>query len=83
MLQVNIPDTLLSEIEKVVSAPTSLEDFVVEAVREKLSWEGRRREFYRLSDETRAAMKAKGLTEADILNDFEAFRHRLTGRDRG
>lgn len=56
---------------------------MLEAVREKLSWEDRRRHFCRLSDETRAAMVAKGLTEADMLKDFEDFRHGLSGRDRG
>ena len=37
MPQVNIPDTLFSEIEKAVRLPISPEDFVVAAVREKLS----------------------------------------------
>jgi hypothetical protein len=82
-MRVNIPDTLAAEIERLVPAPTSPEDFVLEAVREKLSWEDRRREFCRLSDETRAAMAAKRLTEADILRDFEDFRRRLSGQDRG
>jgi hypothetical protein len=82
-MRVNIPDTLAREIERVVPAPRSPEDFVLEAVREKLSWEDRKREFCRLSDETRAAMVARGLTEADILRDFEDFRHGLSGRDRG
>ena len=40
-------------------------------------------EFYRLSDETRAAMAAKGLSEAAILADFEAFRTPSNGSDRG
>ncbi len=75
-MRVNIPDTLAAEIERLVPAPSSPEDFVVEAVREKLSWEDRRREFGRLSDETRAAMVAKGLSEADILKDFEDSSHR-------
>ena len=34
MPHVNIPDTLFSEIGKVVAAPASPEDFVVAAVRE-------------------------------------------------
>jgi hypothetical protein len=80
MPSVNIPDALFSEIGKVVVGAVSPEDFVVAAVREKLSWEGRKREFFRLSDETRAAMQAKGLTEADILAGFEDFRHDPTDR---
>ena len=82
MPQVNIPQSLLEQIERVVPATTSTEEFVLQAVREKLSWEGRKSEFYRLSDETRAAMAAGGLTEADILADFEASRRAPNGRDR-
>lgn len=82
-MRVDIPDRLASEIERLIPSPRSPEDFVLEAVREKLSWEDRRREFCRLSDETRAAMAAKGLTEADILRDFGDFRHRLSRKDRG
>jgi hypothetical protein len=73
---VEIPDAPALEIQKVVQPPVSLEAFVVESVREKLAWESRRRKFYWLSDETRAAMLGKGLTEADILKDFEDYRQR-------
>jgi hypothetical protein len=51
---------------------------VADAVREKLAWQERRTEFIQLSDETRRMMDAKGITEADILADFEAFREGLT-----
>ena len=64
----------LKRSSSVVPTTTSPDDFVVQAVREKLSGESRKGEFYRLSDETRAAMAAKGLTEADLLADFEASR---------
>jgi len=83
MSNVHIPQSLFDEIERVVPAVTSLEDFVVQAVREKLSWEGRKGEFYRLTNATRAAMAAKGLSEAAILADFEAFRKASNGSDRG
>jgi len=82
MPQVNIPEPLFAEIERAVLAPASPEEFVLDAVREKLSWKGRKLEFFRLSDETRSAMVAKGLEEADILSDFEAFRNRLSEHDR-
>jgi hypothetical protein len=72
MPQVNIPQSLFEQIERVVPTTTSPDDFVVQAVWEKLSWEGRKGEFFRLSDETRAAMTAKGLTEADLLAEFSA-----------
>lgn len=83
MPQVQIPQALFDQIEAVVRATTSPQDFVVQAVREKLSWEARKGEFYRLSDETRAAMTAKGLTEADLLADFEATREASNGLNCG
>lgn len=82
MPHVDIPQSLFEQIEKVVPTTTSPDDFVVQAVRDKLSWEGRKGEFYRLSDETRAAMTATGLAEADILADFEAVRRVSSEPDR-
>jgi hypothetical protein len=41
---------------------------------EKLSWESRRSEFYRVSDAMRAAMVEKGLSEERVLADFDSFR---------
>ncbi len=83
MPQIQIPQSLFEKIESVVPATTSPEEFVLQAVEEKLSWEERRTEFYRLSDATRAAMTAKGLTEADILTDFETSRATSHGSNRG
>jgi hypothetical protein len=82
MPQIYIPQSLFEQIERVVPGAASPEDFVVQAVQEKLSWEGRKSEFYRLSEETRAAMAAKGLTETDVLADFEASRNIATGPHR-
>jgi hypothetical protein len=42
----------------------SPDEFIATAVREKLSLEGQKGEFCRLSNQTRAAMAAKGLTES-------------------
>ena len=74
MPHVHIPQSLFEQIERVFPATTSPDDFVVQAVREKLSEESRKGEFYRLSNETRAAMTAKGLTAADILAELDASR---------
>ncbi len=82
MPQVEIPQTLFERIETVVPRNGSPEEFVAQAIREKLSSEERKGEFYRLSDATRAAMIAKGLTEADVLADFEATRTTSKGFDR-
>jgi hypothetical protein len=79
MPQVNIPDSLFREVEKVLPNAVSPDEFIVTAVREKLSSEGQKREFYRLSDRTRAAMTAKGLTDSAILTNFESARDSHNG----
>lgn len=79
MPHVDIPESLFREIEKVLPGPTSADEFVAQAIREKLSFEEGKREFYRLSDQTRSALQEKGLTETEILTDFDAFRRTLNG----
>jgi hypothetical protein len=79
MPQVNIPDSLFREVEKVLPIAVSPDEFIVTAVREKLSIEGQKSEFYRLSNQTRAAMTAKSLEAADILTEFESTRRPCNG----
>jgi hypothetical protein len=79
MPHVDIPESLFREIEKVLPGRTSAKEFVAQAIREKLSFEEGRREFYRLSDQTRSALQEKGLTETEILTDCDAFRRTLNG----
>jgi hypothetical protein len=79
MPQVNIPESLFREVEKALPTAVSPDEFVVMAVREKLTTEGQKREFYRLSDQTRAAMMKKGLNESDVLREFESTRHLSNG----
>ena len=77
MAVVTISDELLERVEQ--SRPNlSTAEFVVDAVREKLAWQERRAEFFRLSDETRRQLDKKGIGEAEILRDFDAFRESLT-----
>jgi hypothetical protein len=73
MPQVNIPESLFREVEKVLPNAASLDEFIATAVREKLTFEGQKREFYRLSNQTRAALAANGLT------DFESARQPQNG----
>ncbi len=79
MPQVNIPDALFREVERVLPNAISPDEFIVTAVREKLTFEGQKQEFYRLSNRTREAMAAKGLTESDILREFESARRSHDG----
>jgi hypothetical protein len=74
MPQVNIPDDLFREIEDGGPQSVSPEQFVLDAVREKLAWQDRKGEFFRLSDKTRRAMLEKGISEEQMLEDFECYR---------
>jgi hypothetical protein len=74
MPHVNIPDNLFQQIEKILPPAVSTDDYVVEAVREKLVSEDHKRRFFELSERNRTAMKEKGLTEESFLTDFDQFR---------
>jgi hypothetical protein len=80
MAVITLPDELLQRLEESLPESVSAEAFVADAVREKLAFEGRKAEFYRLSDETRRLMLEKGHSETQILKDFDAFRE---GQARG
>jgi hypothetical protein len=77
MAQIHIPESLLSAIERILPPSVSVEDFILQAVREKLAFEDQKREFYRLSDRIDLAMTEQGLSEADILRDFESHRSEI------
>ena len=77
MAVITISDELLERVEQ--SRPNlSTAEFVADAVREKLAWQERRAEFFRLSDETRRQLDKQGIGEAEILRNFDAFRESLT-----
>ena len=74
MPHIEIPSDLLQQIESVLPPSTSVDGFVREAVREKIAWTDRRKDFIHLSDQVRHAMEDRGLTEQEILDDFEQHR---------
>ncbi len=78
MAQISIADELLKQIESALPESVSSEQFVADAVREKLAWQQRKAEFVRLTDDTRQRMEAKGITESEILAEFESSRESLT-----
>ena len=78
MAVITISDELLQRVEQSRPVSLSTADFVADAVREKLASHERRAEFFRLSDETRRQMDNRGISEAEILGDFDAFRESLT-----
>jgi len=75
MSHVEIPDVLLQQIEAAGLTGGAVDEFVQQAVREKLADAERRKEFFRLSDQMRTAMHEQGLTEEEILAEFDALRH--------
>ena len=79
MPQVEIPDVVFQQIEQLRPESQSAADFVLHAIQDRLAREDRKREFYRLSNETRSLLSKQGLSEADVLADFESFREPLSG----
>ena len=77
MAVITISDELLQRVELYRPGNLSTAEFVADAVREKLAWQQRRAEFVRLSDETRRQMDNQGVSEVEILADFDAFRQSL------
>ena len=78
MPQVDIPDLVFQQIEQLRPESQSAADFVLHAIQDRLAWEDRKREFYRLSVETRRLLSKQGISEADVLADFESFRKTLS-----
>ena len=78
MAVITIPDELLQRVEQSRPGSLSTAEFVADAVRDKLAWQKRQAEFFRLSDETRRQLDLQGIGEGEILGDFDAFRESLT-----
>jgi len=74
MSEIQLPNTLVDQIAAAGVPTGSVDEFVEQAVREKLHEEERRKEFHRLTAKIREAMLAKGLTEDELLADFEKQR---------
>ncbi len=74
MPHVDIPQDLFLQIQQTLPASDSTDQFVSRAVREKLASNDRREEFLRLSDLAKQAMLEHGLTEKELLEDFEKQR---------
>ena len=74
MPQVDIPQDLFQQIQRVLPPSGTADEFVHQAVRDKIEWQKRREEFLRLTSLNRQAMEAQGLTEEEVLADFEVWR---------
>jgi metal-responsive CopG/Arc/MetJ family transcriptional regulator len=78
MAEITLPDELLEQVERALPESVSADEYVADAVREKLAWQDRKAEFFRLSDGTYRLMEEKGLSETEMLADFETFRETVT-----
>ncbi len=83
MPHVDIPQDLFQQIQQVIPPTGNTEQFIAQAVREKLAENKRREEFLRLSDITKQAMLERGLTEEELLEDFEKHRRQPNNRQQG
>lgn len=75
MCAIQLPDALVAQIAAAGVASEAVDAFVEQAVREKLAGEEKRKKFFRLSDEIRTSMHKQGLTEEQLLAEFDALRH--------
>jgi Arc/MetJ-type ribon-helix-helix transcriptional regulator len=80
MSNIQLPNTLVDQIAAAGVPVASVDEFVQQAVREKLHEEERRKEFHRLTAKIREAMLAKGLTEDELLADFKKQRRPETSQ---
>jgi hypothetical protein len=83
MPHVDIPQDLFQQILQVLPPSGNTEQFIAQAVREKLASNEQREEFLRLSDITKQAMLERGLTEEELLEDFEERRRQPNNRQPG
>lgn len=74
MPQVELPPDLFEKVEHSLPTGGSVDEFVRDAVEYRLAVQDRRAEFFRLSDLMREAMHKQGLTEEEILAEFDARR---------
>lgn len=82
MATITIPDKLKLNVKKIVKDEGfgTEEKFVQEAVEEKLHFHtllSKKEKVKKMTSRIQEKMKAKGITEKDILNDFEKFKERL------
>ena len=78
MPPIDIPTDLFQQIQQALPASGDTGQFVQQAVREKLAGQQRKAEFFQLSDLTRQALEERGISEADLLEDFDKQRRQAS-----
>lgn len=76
---ISIPDKLLPKISEAAKSLgfDKADDFVARVMEEKLLELEEKRKFFEISDRVCAALETKGISEEEVLADFEKFRERL------
>lgn len=77
---ISISDDLISKISEAARKAgfATTDDFVERAIQEKLAALEEQGTIFAITDKVRTGLEAKGISEADTLNDFERFRQRLS-----
>lgn len=78
-MTIALPDMLIPKISQAAKDEgfDKVDDFVAQTLEEKLRALEHKRKFFEVSDRVRAALEKKGISEEEILADFEKFRDKL------
>lgn len=76
-MEIHIDKKLTPEIQNIVATLKfkSIEEFINKAIRDKIL-EIKRKRFFELSDKISESLKEQGLTEQEIINNFEKKREK-------
>jgi hypothetical protein len=79
MPQIDIPQDLFQQVDQTRPRSVSTAEFVAQAVREKLDRDDRMTRLDELTGRIRRSMLEHGVTEEEVLTDFEAHRDAACG----
>lgn len=74
-----LPRELTEELQRLVktSGTKDMESYVVAIMKQQLEFEKNKLRFYEITDQIRAGLNSAGLTEEEVLQDFDRFRRSL------
>ncbi len=74
-----LPTALAEELQRLAQASgvNDVESFVVAVMKEKLQREKNKSRFYEITDQIREGLNKAGITEEEVLEDFNRFRRTL------
>ncbi len=74
--RLQLPSELAEELQRLARAAgaADMESYVVALMKQNLQFERNKQRFYEITDRVREGLNQAGLTEEDVLEDFERFR---------